>query len=309
VPLLLWAGVNGIRYDDFTVARGGKAWVPFFKVAGQTDPVNGPASRRLAAAVEQHVLTLPPYRRLHVSVETYFHGTSNLEILRMIALSDQVFGRSSNYDVLFDASLETIRHHLSSYLGDVKTTMWRFVSQRVALEPVRRGETYPPGPLVKSVDGKPMPTPVAVSPLVQAVAWGFNPCPTNDIDRCILSDPARAFATQRQQRRYTELTSRVRSWNAELPVRNGVHALEGKLDTLSFDTPPAIVWIALALVALALRRPRGGAPLLVLLAASALVLLVHALSQAPQSEYELPFAPLYALAAIAAVAAPRRRSP
>src|SRR5439155_16998034 len=32
VPLLLWAGLNAIRYDDFTVARGGKAWVPFFKV-------------------------------------------------------------------------------------------------------------------------------------------------------------------------------------------------------------------------------------------------------------------------------------
>jgi hypothetical protein len=151
-----------------------------------------------------------------------------------------------------------------------------------------------------------MPTPIAVSPPLQAIAWGFNPCPTNDIDRCILRDPSRAFAAPRDQRRYVELTSRVRSWNAQLPVRNGVRALEGKLDTLTFDTPPSIVWIAIALAVLALRRPRGGVSLLVLLAASGLVLLVHALSQAPQSEYELPFAPLFALAAIAAVAAPRR---
>lgn len=310
LPLLLWAGVNGIRYDDFTVVRGGKAWVPFFKVAGSTDPANGPASRKLAAAVEQHVLTLPPYHRLDVSVQTYFRGTSNLEILRMIALSDQTFGRASNYDVLFDASLETIRHHPSAYLDSVTTTMWRFLSQRVALEPVRRGQTYPPGPLVKLVDGKPMPTPIAVSPLVPAVAWGFNPCPTNDIDRCILEDPSRAFPSEREQRRYVALTSKVRSWNAELPVRNGVRALEGKMSTLSFNTPPSIVWIVIALAALVLRRPRGGAVLLVLLGAAGLVLLVHALSQAPQAEFELPFAPLFALVAIAALASPtvRRRS-
>lgn len=307
VPLLLWAGVNGIRYDDFTVARGGKAWVPFFKVAGSTDPANGSASRKLAAAVEQHVLTLPPYRRLHVSVQTYFRGTSNLEILRMIALSDQVFGRSSNFDVLFDASLEAIRHHPSAYLSSVKTTMWRFLSQRVALEPVRRGQSYSPGPLVKLVDGKPMPTPIAVSPLVPAVAWGFNPCPTNEIDRCILKDPSRAFPAQRDQRRYVALTSQVRSWNAELPVRNGVRALEGKLNTLSFDTPSSIVWIVIALAALLLRRPRGGAVLLVLLAAAGLVLLVHALSQSPQAEFELPFAPLFVLVAVAAFASPRGR--
>ena len=33
IPLGLWAAHNALRYDDFTVARGGKAWVPFFKVA------------------------------------------------------------------------------------------------------------------------------------------------------------------------------------------------------------------------------------------------------------------------------------
>ena len=32
VPLAAWALHNGIRYDDATVARGGRAWVPFLSV-------------------------------------------------------------------------------------------------------------------------------------------------------------------------------------------------------------------------------------------------------------------------------------
>ena len=35
---------------------GSKAWVPFFRVGGAVDPANGDASRRLADAVERHVL-------------------------------------------------------------------------------------------------------------------------------------------------------------------------------------------------------------------------------------------------------------
>ncbi|HET7755271.1 MAG TPA: hypothetical protein VFK85_15285, partial [Anaeromyxobacteraceae bacterium] len=65
------------------------------------------------------------------------------------------------------------------------------------------------------------------------------------------------------------------------------------------------LWIAVALVALAWRRPRGAAPMLVLMAVSAAVLLVHALSQAPQSEFELPFVPVWIAAALVGLLAPR----
>ncbi len=308
VPLVVWAGVNALRYDDFTVARGGKAWVPFFKVAGWTDPANGPASRRLATAVERHVLTLPPYRRLHVDVRTYFAGTSNLEIIRMIALSDRVFGRDSDYDVLFDAAIESIREHPGRYTRAVGSTMWHFLDRRFALEPVRRRRSSPRGPLVQEVGGRPMPTPIAVSPLVPAIRYGFVWCPSDEIDRCILRRPERAFASPGERRRYVEIVQRVRDWNAQLPVRDGVRRLEGKANTVAYDTPPAVVWIAVALVALAWRRPRGASALLVLLGAAALVLLVHALSQSPQAEFALPLDPLFALAAVAALAAPRARA-
>ena len=60
----VWALHNGVRYDDTTVARGGRAWVPFLRVwlADRTiSPENGDASRRLAGLIEREVLAKDPH--------------------------------------------------------------------------------------------------------------------------------------------------------------------------------------------------------------------------------------------------------
>ena len=74
LPLAAWAAHNAVRYDDLAVARGSKAWVPFFRVAGDVDPANGDASRRLADAIEQEVLTQPPYASRDVDVADVLQG-------------------------------------------------------------------------------------------------------------------------------------------------------------------------------------------------------------------------------------------
>ncbi len=304
VPLLLWAGLNAFRYDDFTVARGGKAWVPFFKVLSlkTIEPSNGPASRRLATAIERDVLTLPEYRRLYVDLRTYLHSPSNLEAIRLIALSDRDFGRSSNYDVLFDTSWETIRHSPSVYVHSVTRTFKDFLWFRYSLEPVRQEPPPPPGPRVQQVDGKPSPSPEAVSPMAQAARYGFVWCPTDAIDRCIFRHPEQIFPSATQQRRYVELTDRVRDWNSQLPLRRGARWLGAKLGTLSWDLPGApIVWLVIAAIGIALRRPRGWPALVVLAVAGLAVLSVHALSQEPQAEFSIPLTPMFALAAVAAI--------
>ena len=61
------------------------------------------------------------------------------------------------------------------------------------------------------------------------------------------------------------------------------------------------VWLVLAAVGLAWRRPRGWPALVVLLVAGLLVLFVHALSQEPQSEFSIPLTPMFALVAVAAL--------
>jgi hypothetical protein len=310
VPLALWASVNAVRYDDFTVARGGKAWIPFFKVYGhgKVAPQNGSASRRLADALRRDVLTLPDFRRYHVDAETYFRAPSNFETIRLIALSDSAFGRSTNYDVLYNAAVEGIRKNPGWYAHDVASTMWGFVTSRFSLEPVERHRVIPNQPVVEVIDGRKFPTPLALSPLVQAVRYGFVWCPSDEIDRCILRNPARAYASHRDQRRYLELARHVRAWNEQLPVRNSNRWLAAKLGAVSVRLPRSIIWILGGLLVLALRRPRGSSALLLLLVGAGLVLLVHALSQDPQSEFELPLAPLFVLVTAAALVAPRETS-
>ena len=306
VPLGAWAVHNAVRYDDFTVARGSKAWVPFFKVAGAVDPANGGASERLADAVRRNVLTLPPYASRGVDVPTYFHGAGNLEVIRMIALSDEVFGWDTDYEVLYDASIEAIRADPWWYVESVARTFWDFLSQRYAPEPRERPVPIPEQPAELTVDGRPFPAPITVSPLEQAVRYGFVWCPTDDFDRCVVPDPNGAFGDAGEARRYDELVDTIRDWNAQLPTRNSNAWLASKGGTASVRWPRPILWIAVALVALVVRRPRGSAPVLILGGVAALVLLVHALSQAPQSEFELPFVPVWIAAALVGLLAPRR---
>ncbi len=306
LPLGAWAAHNAVRYDDFTVARGSKAWVPFFRVGGAVDPANGDASKRLAEAVEREVLPLPPYRSRGVDVQTYFHGLGNLEVIRMIALSDKVFGWDTDYDVLFDASLEAIRADPWWYVHGVADTFWQFLSQRYAPELRVRPVPIPDQPAELTIDGKPFPAPITVSPLVQAVRYGFVWCPTDDLERCVVPDPVAALGDAGEARRYDELVDTVRDWNAQLPTRDSNTWLASKGGTASDRWPRPILWMAVAAVALAVRRPWGTAPVLIIAGVAALVLGVHALSQAPQSEFELPFVPVWIVAALVGLMAPRR---
>ena len=305
LPLAGWATHNAVRYDDLTVARGSKAWVPFFRVGGETDPANGDASRRLADAVEREVLPLPPYASRDVDVETYFGGVGNLEVIRLIALSDRVFGWDDDYEVLFDASLESVRAEPGRYARGVADTLWDFLSQRYAPEVRERPVALPVLPAELDVDGEPFPAPITVSPLVPAVRYGLVWCPTDDLERCVVPDPATALGSVSQGRRYTELVDTVRDWNAQLPLRDSNTWLASKGGTASDRFPRPFLWLAVAGVALAVRRPRGTAPILVLVGSALVVLLVHALSQAPQSEFELPFVPVWIAAALVGLLAPR----
>ena len=201
---------------------------------------------------EREVLTLPPYASRGVDMQTYFHGLGNLEVIRMIALSDKVFGWDTDYDVLFDASLEAIRADPWWYVHGVADTFWQFLSQRYAPELRVRPVPIPDQPAELTIDGKPFPAPITVSPLVQAVRYGFVWCPTDDLERCVVPDPVAALGDAGEARRYDELVDTVRDWNAQLPTRDSNAWLASKGGTASDRWPRPILWIAVAA-----RRARG----------------------------------------------------
>ena len=72
-----WALHNGLRYDDYVVARGGNQTVPFYR-AFVTDrivrPENGSASRELANAVRTRLLPQEPYRSYGITLQRFFRG-------------------------------------------------------------------------------------------------------------------------------------------------------------------------------------------------------------------------------------------
>ena len=310
VPLALWAVHNGVRYDDTTVARGGKAWVPFLQVFtsnGTIDPANGEASRRLGALIEDEVLAREPHAGLDVSLDAYLANGTNYETVRLIALSDTVLGRDEDYEVLFDSALEAIRENPGTYAEGVAETFREFLVQKPLREGIRpREQTAPeaPAPTYES-GGVTLPNPQATVLLV-GVPYGFVWCASDYIDSCTVADPAQVWSDPETQQRYLEIVAQVRAWDAELPRREGVNAVTEVLNRITprFPTPP--LWLAAGLVALVVRRPRDWRTILLLWTAGFLVLLIHAASQGVAPEFALPVYPLFIVGALGALAGERR---
>jgi 4-amino-4-deoxy-L-arabinose transferase-like glycosyltransferase len=304
-----WALHNGVRYDDTTVARGGRAWVPFLIVfTGNRTiaPENGPASRRLAALIESHVLAEEPHRSLRVPLDAYLRNGSNYETVRLIALSDQVLGQKSNYDVIFDSAVEAIRAHPGTYFRGVADTFWEFLMQRPLREdvaPRRQTEPEPP-PRTFVSDGVVLPNPQAYV-LVAGVPYGFVWCASDYIDSCTLKDPSLVWHDPKAQQRYREIVSRVRTWDAELPSRTGVAFVPEILNRITPRFPRPPLWLAVGLVGLLVRRPAEWRTIVILWVGSFLVLLVHAASQGVAPEFALPLYPVFIVTALGAVAGDR----
>ena len=301
-----WALHNGVRYDDATVARGGRAWVPFLRVwlaDGTISSENGDASRRLAGLIEREVLAKDPHARLRVPLDAYLENGSNYETVRLIALSDRVLGRGENYDVLFDSALEAIREHPGTYARGVADTFWEFLRQQPLREDVGpREQAAPVAPADSFVaDGVVLPNPQAFV-LVEAVPYGFVWCASDYLDSCTVDRPELVWDDPERQNRYREIVSQVRAWDAELPSRDGVSYVDEILNRITPRFPRPPFWIAIAIVGLAIRRPRSWPTILVLWACAAAVLLIHAASQGIAPEFALPLYPLFIVTGLAAVA-------
>ncbi len=302
----IWAVHNAVRYDEPTVARGGRAWVPFLRVflADRTiAPENGDASRRLADLIEDEVLASEPHAALDVPLDAYLRHGSNYETVRLIALSDRVYGRDENYDVLFDSALEAIREHPGTYARGVADAFWEFLRQAPLREDVvQREQTAPEAPPPTfEADGVVFPNPQA-HVLVEGVPYGFVWCASDYIDSCTLDDPSLVWTDAERQRRYGEIVRQVRAWDAELPARDGVDVVTELLNRVTPRFPRPPFWLALGLVGLALRRPRDWRVIVTLWIVAALVLLIHAASQGVTPEFALPLYPVFIVTALGALA-------
>jgi hypothetical protein len=308
LPLAAWSVHNGLRFDSWGLARGGNAIVPFYR-AFITDhvvsPDNGEDSRRLAAAMQRHLLTREPYRSYGVTLDQLFRDGSFRVHEDLYLLSDQVFGWDSDYDVLRGAGVEGVRAHPGTYARGVSRTIWdelskaefRTVASRSAEQ---EAASAPPATVV--INGKRLPAPTEGEPIPAGqVVWISRP---DQSIRQVWTSPTRwhfEFEHPQDRARFRQITRERDDLFAALPDRDGNPRLALRLNQLSRWYPRAWMWILLGLIAIAVRRPRGW-PILVALGLAAFgVVLLNALGLFADLHFLLPVAPAFVLLGLAGV--------
>jgi hypothetical protein len=311
VPALVllggWALHNGLRYDNYTVARGGNATVPFYRTFVTdriVEPSNGPKTRELAAAVERDLLPKQPYRAYRVTLHEFFADASSRMEVDLLTLSDRIKGWHSNYSWLRDVGVEAVKAHPFTYARGVAESTWGLLHQSVYRVP--QSPTAPAAPAT-SAGGTELPKPSEGEPIPSPHEGGVT-TPDGSI-YTVWTSPTEhhlVFAHPGDEQRYERLHRRMDELARKLPDRGGSPSLAHRLNQASRWFPPPILWLALGIVALAFRRPRDAASLVTPTIAALVVLVVSALGLPAEPHYSVPVAPAFVLLAGATVFAPRR---
>jgi hypothetical protein len=306
VPLAAWSVHNGVRFDSWGLARGGNAIVPFYR-AFITDhiisPENGEDSRRLAAAMQRHLLTREPYRSYGVTLDQLFSDGSFRVHEDLYLLSDQVFGWDSDYEVLRGAGVEGVRAHPGTYARGVSRTIWDELSKaefRTVASGSAREAAASAKPATVVIDGNRLPAPTEGEPIPAGqVVWISRP---DQSIRQVWTSPNRwhfEFDHPQDRTRFEAITRQTDELFAALPARDGNASLALRLNQLSRWFPRPWMWILLGAIAIALRRPRGWPILLALSLAAFAVVLLNALGLFADLHFLLPVAPAFVLLGLA----------
>ena len=305
LPLAAWAAHNGMRFDTYTLARGGNAIIPFYR-AFITDrivsPENGDASRRLADAVERQLLTREPYRSYGVTLDEVFESGSFRIHEDLYLLSDQAFGWDSDYEILREAGVEAVKANPGAYASGVLDTIWSQLWKpyygavsRGGRSPAREaGTTVPGGPrLPEPTEGEPIPAGqvVWISRPDQAIRQVWTSPTEWHLEFDDPGDRARLAAIEEERDRLF----------GGFPDRDGNAALGRRLNQLSRWYPRPALWLLVGAIALGWRRPRGWLTLVSLAAAALLVVSLNALGLFADPRFVLPVAPAFVLFGIGAL--------
>jgi hypothetical protein len=304
-----WVIHNGIRYDNYVLARGGNATVPFYRTFvtdGIVRPSNGPASRELARAVQEDLLRKEPYRSYGITLDEFFERASSRLEVDLLTLSDRRKGWHSNYRWLRDVGVEAVRAHPADYARGVASSTWGMLRQAVYRSETSRAEvsTDQGGAAVvqaglpKPTEGEPIPAPREGGPTTpDGSIYTVWTSPTEH--HLVFTHPG-------DKERYDALHRRMDELGSSLPDREGSPAVAHRLNQASRWFPPPVLWLLLGIGALAFRRLRGGWALWAPGVAGLLIIVLSALGLPAEPHYSLPVAPAFIVLAAAALLAPRR---
>jgi Dolichyl-phosphate-mannose-protein mannosyltransferase len=310
----LWVVHNGVRYGDYTVARGGSAFVPFFRmyVADHiVAPENGRATQELAEAVERHLLPEEPYRSYGITRDEFFDRGSIRMHEDLVNLSDRVWGWDSGYEQLRDAAWEALRAHPGAYARGVASTVWDELSQTLfsvsaaqaaGSEEASRASSPPaPSGLPQPTEGEPIPS---------ARRGLYTTTPDGSVDELWTSPTEHrlVFADPADSERYDELERRVSEWLRALPAYETDGTARLYLNRASRWFPRPWMWLAVGLVAIAVRRPDRWSLAVELACAALAVVVFTALGISTVVEFAIPVVPAFVVLAAAGLVGRKRHA-
>jgi hypothetical protein len=313
-----WTVHNGVRYGDYTVARGGNTRLPFERVF-LTDrivrPDNGPSSRKLARAVQRELLPQEPYRSYGVHLDDFFSDPSPRMIDDLGALANRKWGWGNDARILRDVGVEAIRTHPGTYARGVSTTVWDLLHQPVFrvlgsggdARQASGGPAPPDSPDTIVIGGRVLPRPTE-GQRIPAPHEGGPTSPDGSI-YTVWTSPTEhhlVFLHAGDEERYVALHQRMDELGANVPDRAGNYTLALRLNQSSRWFPPPVLWLVLGIVGLAVRRPAGALALVTPAVAALLLIVLDALAIPSVPHYAVPAAPAFVLLAAGALAGPRR---
>ncbi|HEX6724383.1 MAG TPA: hypothetical protein VF073_03995 [Gaiella sp.] len=310
VPLVVLAGVNAARVDDFTVVRGGSASLLFrtFVADSIVEPGNGEASAELAQAVSRELLPNEPYRSRGIGLDTFFSSGSSRMHDDLTVLADRTWGWDDDYRHLGRVAREAIRAHPRTYARGVAKDLWRLLLWPL-YGPVETTASTPSGAEPPSVAPPPAAPPVDDEPIPSSREAPYISTPDGRI-REVWTSPTEhsiVFRYQADAARSAALDRDVNALLEGLPDRGGHPSLVARLNDLSRLYPRPFMWLLVGIVAVLWRRPRRIAVPVALAACALAVMVSTSLAVYAVAEYSVPVVPAFVLLATAGLFG--RRSP
>ncbi len=312
-----YAVYNGVRYGDYTVARGGNAISPFYRtyaIEHIVSPDNGPASRDLARAVRTNLLPEEPYRSYGVTLHDVFARGTARTWEDLVNLSDRVWGWDSNYGKLRAAAIEAIRKHPVTFGSDMLGAFFDTLWKPEYYNPVRRsGERAGSGGSAAGEDtvvigGRVLPRPSG-GDLIPAAHTGLSSATPDGSITEVWTSPVEhhlAFRNPAQAQRYERMNEEVDRLGRRLPPYAPQETLVLWFNRASRAFPRPLLWLLLGLLAVARRRP---ARMWTALALPAVGLLLIGSVGLGVAEYGLPVVPGFVvLSAVGLLGESRRRT-
>jgi hypothetical protein len=269
-----------------------------FEVDRIVSPENGPASRQLAGVVERELLANEPYRSYGVDLDEFFSSGSDRLFVDLASL-----GGSADLRAVTE---EAIREHPGAFARGIAGTTWEMLwSSRVYGPEERDVASAEPGggpdPAVSGSEDPELPPPSEGEPIPSSrvgpsirTLWGpvrtvwFSPTQHG----LVFDDP-------RDERRYQRFEDDTNRLIDRIPTRDARPGLVHRLNQASYRFPPPFVFLAVGLVALAVRRPRRALAALAPSLAGLVVIGVTGAVTIAVGEYAVPVTPAFLMLAAA----------